>query len=250
MTESSTLIHDLPQVNVVHSNATPVQVLNNNITHNQNNTQHNGVNHNQTLNTNIQQTSTQQIQMPLQTQNANIHNQPSSHIQNQSNVPITSQSQTISSNSMLPSEFDNIVNTIESNIHSYNSKLPSRDIPRTTTHLMTDANTIPTHVPHANTNGNYIENDTTMNYIQDHNACNLKKLSLFEHVYDKIYFIVVCVLMYFIFCLPLVDTTLKKLSSKFFNIEGKITVPGIIAKSSIFGIILVLCNEGVNIFKS
>ena len=101
------------------------------------------------------------------------------------------------------------------------SELPSRDIPRETIHHVTDPQVTPIYIPPKSPE--YIEHQPTSNPSKIDKWVEEFKVPILLSV------------LYFIFQLPLAQSTLKWLVPSCF-IDGSLTTTGLCVKSGLFGV--------------
>jgi hypothetical protein len=103
------------------------------------------------------------------------------------------------------------------------TRLPSRDIPMTSTHLTNDAEIMPNYVPK---DEKYIIDDD--DYVEPH------KKSLFDGLYNNIQFPLLLAILFFIFQLPVFKNMMSKYLSFLFLSDGNYNMNGLTFLSVVF----------------
>ena len=113
--------------------------------------------------------------------------------------------------------------------------LPSRDIPRDTLHHVADVQVNADHIPIVDKMRDYIgEYDDTQEVIQKHLQEAQEKDRL-DHIYHEIQHPLLIMMMYFLFQLPIVNSSLHKILPKLFHKDGNPTIGGLMMKTFAFG---------------
>ena len=122
--------------------------------------------------------------------------------------------------------------------------LPSKDIPMNQSTVANDAQTAVNYVPGQEGQGmDYIgEVDTTQQLLQQANSQQLSRDKL-EYLYQEFQIPILISLLFFIFQLPVLNSTLLKYLPKLFNSDGNIKATGILCKTSIFGMCYYIINK-------
>jgi hypothetical protein len=131
--------------------------------------------------------------------------QPS--IQPPSNQPMSLDQSTISQ----------IVNGLQQASLTGATRLPSRDIPMTSTHLTTDVEIMPNYVPKEN---KYINDDDDL-YVDPH------RTTLFDRIYNNVQFPLLLAILFFIFQLPAFKNVMSKYLSFLFLSDGNYNMNGL-----------------------
>ena len=139
-----------------------------------------------------------------------------------------------------PTLTKDMINEVTSSIQQVgrdgSTTLPSRDIPRDTLHLTTDAQVNADHIPVEDKMRDYIgDYDDTQAVIQQHVKESQEKDRL-EQIYQEIQNPVLIMLLYFLYQLPIVNATLHKLIPKLFNKDGNLSIGGLFIKTFAFGV--------------
>jgi len=224
MADTSTSISDLPQINVQNT-----------VTTNSGQQMTQPFQH--TLQPQPQQQATQIPPQQQQQQVSQIPQQQVSQMPQQQVLQIPQQVNPHSS-------YHSVINVLE---NANDTKLHGRDIPQFTNHITTDIESTPNYIPNTNINNNFVEDENSIFIQKDQESRKfVKNINLLDILIEKIHTVVVSVLLYFMFDLPYSSTVLRKISSKFFTIEGRLSLSGILFKSTLFGIVFTLCDQAVN----
>ena len=234
MAETSTSISDLPQINVQNT------VTTNNSPQMSQSFQH------KLQQAQAQQQQQQQVQSQQQIQQ--IQQEPQQfqqpQLQPQLQPQVQQQIVPMSQETNQQANFHSIMNSLES---TNATKLNSRDIPQFTNHITNDAESTPNYVPGTNQRNDFIEEENHVYTEKDRTSKKfVQQINLLDMLIEKIHVVIVSILLYFIFYLPYTNAILKKISSKFFTVEGNLSMVGISIKSILFGIIFTLCDQAVN----
>lgn len=120
-----------------------------------------------------------------------------------------------------------IVNGLQQASLSGATRLPSRDIPMTSNHLVSDNEAMPNYVP-KDTNNKYIEDDYDIPIIQTNN--NLNK------IYSELQFPLLLGILYFIFQMPVFKNTLFQYFTFLFLPDGNYNINGLTFLSIMFAL--------------
>ena len=122
--------------------------------------------------------------------------------------------------------------------------LPSKDIPMNQSSLANDTQTTVNYVPGQEGQGmDYIgEVDTTRQLLQQADSDQLSRDKI-EYLYQEFQIPILISLLFFIFQLPVLNSTLIKYLPKLFNSDGNIKASGILCKTSIFGMCYYIINK-------
>jgi hypothetical protein len=127
------------------------------------------------------------------------------------------------------SSISQIVNGLQQASLSGATRLPSRDIPMTSNHLVSDNEAMPNYVPKDTTNNKYIddEDDCNTNYIQN-NSLN--------KIYSDLQFPLLLGILYFIFQMPVFKNTLFQYFTFLFLPDGNYNINGLTFLSIMFAL--------------
>jgi hypothetical protein len=120
-----------------------------------------------------------------------------------------------------------IVNGLQQASLSGATRLPSRDIPMTSNHLVSDKEAMPNYVP-KDTDNKYIEDDYDIPITQTSN--NLNK------IYSELQFPLLLGILYFIFQMPVFKNTLFQYFTFLFLPDGNYNINGLTFLSIMFAL--------------
>jgi hypothetical protein len=121
-----------------------------------------------------------------------------------------------------------IVNGLQQASLSGATRLPSRDIPMTSNHLVSDNEAMPNYVP-KDTNNKYIDDDDdcNMNYGQNNNL---------NKIYSELQFPLLLGILYFIFQMPVFKNILFQYFTFLFSPDGNYNINGLTFLSIMFAL--------------
>jgi len=124
------------------------------------------------------------------------------------------------------------------------TKLPSRDIPMTTTNIMADPQMQPNYVPPPPQQvRDYIEDcDETDEIINNYNK-NANRSQNLDDMYNEIQMPLLLSVLYFLFQLPFFKRQLFKYFPILFASDGNLNLNGYFFNSILFGLIFYLLNK-------
>jgi hypothetical protein len=120
-----------------------------------------------------------------------------------------------------------IVNGLQQASLSGATRLPSRDIPMTSNHLVSDKEAMPNYIP-KDTDNKYIEDDYDIPITQTSN--NLNK------IYSELQFPLLLGILYFIFQMPVFKNTLFQYFTFLFLPDGNYNINGLTFLSIMFAL--------------
>ena len=126
------------------------------------------------------------------------------------------------------STISQIVNGLQQASMTGATRLPSRDIPMTQTHISHDDSARPNYVPTREIN-KYISNDE---YIG--NDVNIENKSAFEKIYNDFQYPLLLAIMYFIFQMPAFKNAMLNNFSFLFSTDGNYNINGLTMISIVF----------------
>jgi hypothetical protein len=119
-------------------------------------------------------------------------------------------------------------------------RLPSRDIPQSTTEYTNDQEIHANYIPKSILKKDYIKEyeETLTNSIEDRKK-KKKSVKFMDDIFSNIQTPILVALLFFIFQMPILNRIMYKFLSKTFiyNSDGNVSWMGIAAKSIVFGII-------------
>jgi len=131
-----------------------------------------------------------------------------------------------------------IVNGLQQASINGSTKLPSRDIPMTTTAFSNDpqiqANYVP---PPPLINNDYIQNNEETNDIVNTYNKNLEYSNSLDNMYNEIQTPLLIAILYFLFQLPFFRNLLFKYLPFLFSTDGNYNMNGLLFKSIFFGLL-------------
>lgn len=131
------------------------------------------------------------------------------------------------------STISQIVNGLQQASITGATRLPSRDIPMTQTHISHDDNARPNYVPTKEMN-KYINDDE---FINIENKSAFENKSVFEKIYDDFQYPLLLAIMYFIFQMPAFKNAIFNNFSFLFSIDGNYNINGLTIISIVFSLI-------------
>lgn len=162
----------------------------------------------------------------------NLNDLPSNHM-NDGNIQIQIQDaggqKSNQSVSLDQASISQIVNGLQQASLSGATRLPSRDIPMTSNHLVSDNEAMPNYVP-KDTNNKYIEDDDDVYNMSCGGNNNLNK------IYSELQFPLLLGILYFIFQMPIFKNTLFQYFTFLFSPDGNYNINGLTFLSIIFSL--------------
>lgn len=132
----------------------------------------------------------------------------------------------VQSISLDQSSISQIVNGLQQASLSGATRLPSRDIPMTSNHLVVDDEAMPNYVPKSQ--DKYIDDDYDITNVQPNN--NLNK------IYSELQFPLLLGILYFIFQMPIFKNTLFQYFTFLFSADGNYNINGLTFLSMMFSL--------------
>lgn len=146
------------------------------------------------------------------------------------------------------STISQIVNSLQQASISGATKLPSRDIPMTTTGHSTDPQIQPNYVPEPQTPIDYIKNyEQSTDMIDEYNK-NTQHQNSLDDMYNEIQTPLLIAVLYFLFQLPFVRKILFSYFPILFSNDGNYNINGFLFSSVLFGILFYTLNKITNHF--
>ena len=143
-----------------------------------------------------------------------------------------------------------IVNGLQQASMTGATKLPSRDIPMTTTGLNVDPYVQPNYVPMPPQNTDYITNhERTEDMIDEYNKSSNRNNSL-DDMYNEIQLPLLLAVLYFFFQLPFFRKFLFNYFPILFSNDGNLNINGFLFMSILFAILFYLINKTTNHFST
>ena len=144
-----------------------------------------------------------------------------------------------------------IVNGLQQASVNGATKLPSRDIPMTTSGHNTDPQIQPNYVPAPPTNHeDYIKNfEQASDMVNDYNKNNRRQDSL-DDMYNEIQTPLLLAVLFFLFQLPFFRKFLFKYLPVLFSNDGNLNINGFLFTSILFGLLFYLLNKATNHFSA
>jgi hypothetical protein len=158
--------------------------------------------------------------------------------------------QTAPSLSLDQTTINQIVNGIQQASVNGSTKLPSRDIPMTTTGFSNDPYIRPNYVPPPpTTNKDYIQNhEETSDMVNKYNK-NLEYSNSLDNMYNQIQTPLLITILYFLFQLPFFRNLLFKYLPFLFSTDGNYNMNGYLFTSILFGLLFYTFNKLSNYFN-
>jgi len=129
-----------------------------------------------------------------------------------------------------------IIMGIQSASQNNLTSLASRDIPMNTNHITADEGVKPNFIPRAE-NENYIEDDSTFNTLINQNVKVKREQDHLDRLYEELQTPIFVMVLFFLFQLPYFQKLLVRFLPSLFAIDGKVGLTGLLAKTSLFGIL-------------
>lgn len=117
------------------------------------------------------------------------------------------------------------------------TQLSSRDIPITTEYIMKDPEIKPNFIPQ--TGGQYIS-DMDENINIDYQN---KDINSSDYIYDEIQIPLMLSVLYFLFQIPIIKTSLYKYLPSLCNVDGNYNLNGLFFISVLFGLVFFIMNK-------
>jgi len=147
----------------------------------------------------------------------------------ENNIQMTTHEQPVNSISLDQLSISKIVNGLQQASLSGATRLPSRDIPMTSTHLSSDNEAMPNYVP-PNTN-KYINDDDYIDHFKEN-----KQLNAMNTLYSEIQYPLILSILYFIFQMPAFKNILFQYFNFLFSSDGNYNINGLLFLSIIFSL--------------
>jgi hypothetical protein len=124
------------------------------------------------------------------------------------------------------------------------TSLPSRDIPQNQQHIIQDVHTKPNYIPQ-NETIDYIQQHQTNEEIINSQALKQEKKNVFDSVFDEFQIPILIGVLYFLFQLPVVEKQLAKILPSLFKKDGNPSLSGYIFTSVAFSCIYYFIMKGM-----
>ena len=147
--------------------------------------------------------------------------------QNKNNIQMTTHEQPANQISLDQLSISKIVNGLQQASLSGATRLPSRDIPMTSTHLSTDNEAMPNYIP-PNTNKYINEEDDYTEHLKVNTQLNT--------LYTEIQYPLILSILYFIFQMPAFKNILFQYFNFLFSSDGNYNINGLLFLSIIFSL--------------
>jgi len=143
-----------------------------------------------------------------------------------------------------------IVSGIQQASINGSTKLPSRDIPMTTTAFSNDPYVRPNYVPPPpTTNRDYIQNHEDTNDMVNKYNKNVEYSKSLDNMYNEIQTPLLITILYFLFQLPFFRNLLFKFLPFLFLTDGNYNMNGYLFTSAFFGLLFYIFNKLSNFFN-
>lgn len=146
--------------------------------------------------------------------------------ENKNNIQITTHEQPVNPISLDQLSISKIVNGLQQASLTGATRLPSRDIPMTSTHLASDSEAMPNYIP-PNTN-KYINDDDYIDHLKVNTNLNT--------FYTEIQYPLILSILYFIFQMPAFKNILFQYFNFLFSSDGNYNINGLLFLSIIFSL--------------
>lgn len=130
------------------------------------------------------------------------------------------------------------------------TKLPSRDIPMTTTGISHDPYVQPNYVPTLGNNVDYIKNYEKTDDMIDNYSRTTNRQNTLDEMYNEIQTPLLLAVLYFLFQLPFFRKFLFSYFPVLFSNDGNLNIKGFLFMSTIFGLLFYLLNKITNHFSA
>jgi hypothetical protein len=129
------------------------------------------------------------------------------------------------------------------------TKLPSRDIPMTTSGHSTDPYVQPNYVPTVQNENDYIKNyEETNDMVNDYNK-NMNRQNSLDDMYNEIQVPLLLAVIYFLFQLPFFRKFLFTYFPVLFSNDGNLNINGFLFTSILFSLLFYTLNKITNHFS-
>ena len=155
-----------------------------------------------------------------------LNDLPNTSTSEKNNIQMTTHEQPSTSISLDQSSISQIVNGLQQASLSGATRLPSRDIPMTSTHLSSDNEAMPNYIP-LNTN-KYINDDDYIDNLKENNNVNT--------LYTEMQYPLILSILYFIFQMPAFKNILFQYFNFLFSSDGNYNINGLLFLSIIFSL--------------
>ena len=155
-----------------------------------------------------------------------LNDLPNTSTSEKNNIQMTTYEQPSTSISLDQSSISQIVNGLQQASLSGATRLPSRDIPMTSTHLSSDNEAMPNYIP-SNTN-KYINDDDYIDNLKENNNVNT--------LYTEMQYPLILSILYFIFQMPAFKNILFQYFNFLFSSDGNYNINGLLFLSIIFSL--------------
>ena len=129
------------------------------------------------------------------------------------------------------------------------TKLPSRDIPMSTSSHSTDPYVQPNYVPTVQNENDYIKNyEETNDMVNDYNK-NMNRQNSLDDMYNEIQVPLLLAVIYFLFQLPFFRKFLFTYFPVLFSNDGNLNINGFLFTSILFSLLFYTLNKITNHFS-
>jgi hypothetical protein len=160
------------------------------------------------------------------------------------------------SHNQMPTALEqNTINSLVSGIQQASisgmTSLPSRDIPKDTTHMMHDEQIKPNYMPeHSPQQRNYIDEEMRISNAIKENIKKQNKLDSADILYGELQIPILIGILYFMFQLPVVKTNLFKFFPSLFFKDGNMKLSGFVFTSVLFSFAFYFIKNTLNYFTT
>lgn len=142
-----------------------------------------------------------------------------------------------------------IVNGLQQASVNGATKLPSRDIPMTTSGLSTDPYIQPNYVPTMPNNEDYIKNYERAEDMVDSYNRNTNRQNSLDDMYNEIQTPLLLSVLYFLFQLPIFRKMMFHYLPILYSNDGNLNINGLLFMSILFGLLFYMLNKITNHFS-
>ena len=141
-----------------------------------------------------------------------------------------------------------IVNGLQQASSSGATQLQSRDIPQSTSRIVQDPEIQPNYIPPIK-NEDYISTEEDEEDIIHNYERSQERSNSLDQMYDELQIPLMIGVLYFLFQLPIVKSTLAKQIPALFSVDGNVNLYGYIFTSALFSIIYYSISKTVTHFS-
>ena len=136
------------------------------------------------------------------------------------------------------------INRIMLDIKDNDTKLPTRDVPIQTSHIIQDQQIRPNYIPEESQQ-DYIGDDDTFQEIIQHQHVEKVEKDRLDLLYEEFQTPVLLMVLYFVFQLPIFHKIFQKRIPSLFLNDGNLNMSGFIIKTIMFGVSYYIITKGI-----